>query len=122
MDAARLKELPAQLWRRLALLALLILVAFVAWSVWGAYQKATQSAALAREAQASAADLAAQQATLEDHVAQLQSDRGKETALRQQYAVGKAGEQMVVIVNASSTPPPPSPTFFEKLKGAFSWW
>lgn len=116
IDPARL------LWRRLLLLILFLLVCFAAWSVWGAWQKDQESAALDQESQAALASLSAQQTELQQNIAQLQTPRGKEAALRQEYSVGAQGENMIIIVPASSTPPPPPPTFLDKLKSVFPWW
>lgn len=121
--AVRQRSDPTKLlWRRLGLLALVCLVCFAAWSVWGAWQKDVESAALDQESQAALATLVAQQQTLQQNIDELQTPRGKEAALRQEYSVGEQGEDMIVIVDASSTPPPPAPTFLDKLKSAFSWW
>lgn len=123
MAAVRQRNDPARLlWRRLGLLALLALVCFAGWSVWGAWQKDQESDALNQQSQAALATLTAQHTTLQQNITQLQSPRGREAALRQEYAVGAQGEGMIVIVDASSTPPPPPPTFLDKLKSAFSWW
>lgn len=110
------------LWRRLSLLVIFLLVCFAAWSVWGAWHKDQDSAALKQQSQAALATLSVQQSQLQQTIDQLQTPRGQEAALRQEYAVGEPGENMVVIVGASSTPPPPPPTFLDKLKSAFSWW
>jgi len=123
MAAARQRSDPAQLmWRRLGIVVLLGLVCFAGWSVWGAWQKDQESSALDQQSQAALATLSAQQTELQQNIADLQSDRGKEAVLRQEYAVGAQGEGMIVIVDASSTPPPPPPTLLDKLRNAFSWW
>jgi cell division protein FtsB len=123
MTALRQRNDPTRLlWRRLGLLALLVVVCFAGWSVWGAWQKDQESAALDQESQANLQDLSAQQTTLQQNISQLETSRGKEAALRQEYSVGEQGENMIIIVDSSSTPPPPPPTFLDKLKNAFSWW
>ncbi|HVU75829.1 MAG TPA: hypothetical protein VHD38_03280 [Candidatus Paceibacterota bacterium] len=43
-------------------------------------------------------ELTQQQESLQDNINKLQTARGKEEALRDQYAVGKPGEQLVIIV------------------------
>lgn len=110
------------LWRRIALFALFVLVCFAGWSVWGAWQKDQTSEALKEQSQAQLTGLTAQDQTLQQNIADLQSERGKEAALREEYSVGEQGENMIVIVDASSTPPPPPPSLMDKLKKAFSWW
>lgn len=123
MMAVRQRHDPTRLlWRRLGLLALFGVVCFAGWSVWGAWQKDQDSAALNQESQAALATLSAQDTTLQQNITELQSPRGKEAALRQEYSVGAEGENEIVIVDASSTPPPPPPTFMDKIKSAFSWW
>jgi cell division protein FtsB len=109
--------------RRLGLLGLFLLVIFTGWSVWGASRKDRESAALNQESQAALADLSAQETQLQGNIATLESDRGREATLRQEYAVGKPGENLVVIVDpATTTPAPPAPTLFDKIKSAFLWW
>ncbi|HTR18890.1 MAG TPA: hypothetical protein VMH91_02835 [Candidatus Paceibacterota bacterium] len=110
------------LWRRLRLFGLFVLVVFVGAGVWNSWQKEKQSSALNRESQAALADLSSQESQLQGNITELQSERGKEAALRQQYAVGKQGEDMIVIVDSSTTPPPQPQSFLDKLKKAFSWW
>jgi len=109
--------------RRLLLAALFALVIFGAWSVWGAWRKEQESAALKQQSEAALADLTTQQSQLQANIASLQSDRGREAQLRQEYAVGKSGENLVIIVDASTTAPAAPPqSFLERLKKAFSWW
>jgi len=123
MTALRQRNEPVRLmWKRLGLLALLGLVILVGSGVWSAYEKDNESATLNQQSQAALADLTAQDSQLQGNIASLQSDRGKEAALRDQYAVGKQGEDMIVIVDSSSTPPPPPPSFLDQLKKVFSWW
>lgn len=123
MAAIRQRNEPVRLlWRRLGLLALLALVVLVGGGVWSAWQKDKASAALNQQSQAALADLTAQESQLQGNITELQSERGKEAALRDQYAVGKQGEDMIVIVDSSTTPPPAQPSFLDELKKAFSWW
>ena len=91
--------------------------------VWNAYQKQHESAALRTEAEVQLADLSKRQAKLNSDVTNLQTDRGMEAALREQYALGAMGEGLIVIID----PPKPVPiqatsTIFEKIKQAFRWW
>jgi cell division protein FtsB len=123
MMAVKQRNNPTRLlWRRLGLLVLFFFLCFAAWSVWGAWQKDQESSALDQESQAALANLTTQQTTLQQNISELESPRGKQAALREEYSVGEQGENMVIIVDASSTPPPPPPTFLDKLKSAFPWW
>jgi cell division protein FtsB len=123
MMAIRQTNEPVRLlWRRLGLLALFAFIILVGSGVWSAWQKDKESAGLNQQSQAALADLTAQESQLQGNITELQSDRGKEAALRQQYAVGKQGEDMIVIVDSSTTPPPARPSFLDEIKKAFSWW
>ena len=110
--------------RRLRLMGLFLLVVAVISGVWGIYGKEQEAIALKREALSQLADLSTQQAQLNGSIAELETDRGKEAALRQQYNVGDAGEGMVMIVE----PPKPVPVlatstpFKTWLRDTFSWW
>lgn len=87
------------LWRRLGIVALFILVLVALSGVWNVYQKERESRALRRQAETQYATLSQQQGQLETDIASLQTLRGKEAALRQQYAVGKQGEGLIIIVD-----------------------
>ncbi|MBI5470257.1 hypothetical protein HY968_02965 [Candidatus Kaiserbacteria bacterium] len=111
------------LWRRLALVMLFILMIAAAWTVWGVYKKEHESRILRNEAQMQLQDLMARQARLATDVEALETERGKEEALRSAYEVGKYGEGLIVIVDdtptttrhATSSP-------LDWFKRAFSWW
>ena len=116
-------EVMRLLWRRAMIVGLFVLVLAASWSVWGVYRKDRESVALKREAQAQLADLTKRQVQLSSDITKLQTDRGKEEALRQQYALAGEGEHLLVIID----PPAPLPvaattTTFQWLKSAFWWW
>ena len=93
------------LWRRLGIVALLILVLVAASGVWSVYQKERESLQLRSEAESQYNMLSQQQTQLQSDIANLETDRGKEAALRQQYAVGKKGEGLIVIVDSKADVP-----------------
>ncbi len=107
--------------RRLILAALVIVVVSASWGVWSIYRKDQESARLNREAQAQLADLKARQTTLETDLGKLQTDRGMEEALREQYGVGKPGEGLVVIVAPQvAAPVQATSSMMQWLKDIFS--
>lgn len=109
--------------RRLLMLGLVVLILFAAAGVWSAYQKERESAALRVESQNSLENLSSEHDQLVANIATLQTDRGKEAALRQEYAVGKKGEQLVIIVGPSTdTPAQATTTILQKIERAFWWW
>ena len=109
--------------RRLLLLGLSIVIIFAAVAVWGAYQKSRESAVLRADAERQFAELSGREKQLTGDIARLQTDRGMEEALREQYALAAHGEKLIVIVDQHAEPPATTtPTFMEKLKKAFIWW
>ena len=125
MRGFRHKRDPARLFlKRISLAALLFAVALAASGVWDVYQKERESAALRRQAENERADLLDREMRLKEDIAKLQTDRGMEEALREQYALAEGGEGLIIIVE----PPAPLPiqatssTVIEWLQRAFPWW
>lgn len=114
------------LWSRLRLVALAVLVVLAASGAWNAYHKERESAVLRAQAQARLADLSARKEQLDRDIAMLRSDRGKEAALREQYALAAEGEGMIVIVDptapSSTASDSATSTLLQKVKSAFGWW
>jgi cell division protein FtsB len=110
--------------RRLTLVGLFVLVIIAASGVWGIFQKDQESIVLKRQAQTQLSDISTQQTQLTASIAELQTERGKEAALRQEYSVGDPGEGMVMIVEPqASAPVVATSTPFQKwVHSAFSWW
>lgn len=124
MATIRQRHDPVRLFgRRLVLFALFMLVIFGIWSVWGAWHKEEESAELKQESQAALSDLATQQTQLKGEIVKLESDRGREEALRDQYNMGKQGEDLIIIVDpATTTPIESTSTILDRIEQAFSWW
>lgn len=124
MMAIRQRNDPVRLFgRRLILGALLILVISAIWGVWSAYQKEQESRMLRTQAEVQRSDFTQRQTQLNSDIANLQTDRGKEGVLREQYALGAIGEGLIVIVDPP-TPEPVVPTspVMEWLHKVFPWW
>jgi cell division protein FtsB len=110
--------------RRLLLLALGVLIVVALFGVWNVYQKDRESEALKKQAQVQLSDLAGREAQLNADIATLQTDRGKEAALRQEYALAAKGEGLIVIVDPASGTPieATSSAFVQWLHKTFPWW
>src|SRR5882757_8572495 len=93
-------------WRRLLMLVLVVFVFFGIWAVVGVYLKERESSALRVQAENQLQDLQGRETALNERIVSLETSRGQEEALRDQYQVGKDGEAMITIVDepASSTP------------------
>lgn len=104
-------------------LAFLIFFALVfSWSVIKLIGKADESAKNRQEAQDKINELQKEQAQLSSNINNLNTDQGKEEAIRDEFGLAKPGEEMMVVVNDPNTPaPPPQPApnaffaFFENL-------
>ncbi|MEY4747033.1 MAG: hypothetical protein RLZZ416_82 [Candidatus Parcubacteria bacterium] len=125
MDVFRQKKVPLKLLgRRVRLGVLFALVVIIAPGVWSAYQKERESAAQRTEAERELADLSARQSKLDTDMAILKTSRGKEEALREQYALAAEGEGLIVIVDPA-TPTPVAATssaFAQWVHKVFPWW
>lgn len=101
--------------RRLGMLGLLILIGIVVFGVWGVYGKESESRILRDQAAAQLYDLREQKTQLESNIARLETVRGKEEVLREHYEVGRAGENLIIIVE------PPQPVPMEEKNGFRQW-
>src|SRR3989338_9754975 len=91
--------------RRLGLLALIALMGAALGGVWNVYQKERESAGLRAQAESERADLLERETRLKNDIAELNTDRGMEEALREQYALAEEGEQLIVIVEPTASVP-----------------
>jgi cell division protein FtsB len=78
--------------------------------------KERESSSLRIQAEAQLKDLQAREAALNARITALETDRGQEEALRDQYQVGKEGEAVVTIVDK---PASSSPMYQSEHR---SWW
>ena len=122
MIAAGQRRDPVRLfWRRMLTLGLFALVLFGASAVWGVYWKESESRVLRLQAEARLNDLNERKSALAASIASLDTEAGKERALRGVYEVGREGEGMVVIVDEPEAEPLPGsttqPTWFERVFG-----
>lgn len=91
------------MWKRGGLLLLMCVAVIGVVTISNVYRKERESAALRMKAYAHYADLAGRKDKLAGNIASLETDRGKEEALRNSYSVGRQGEGMIIIVDPSST-------------------
>jgi cell division protein FtsB len=111
-------------WRRALLFGLLIITILATSGVWRIYTHEREAAAINQESQIQLKDLIMRKNQLSQDITNLNTDRGREAVLRQQYQMGKRGEGLIIIVNpqtpvavhATSSP------IIEWFKRMFSWW
>lgn len=108
--------------KRVMLLALFLLVCSVAWGLWGAYKKERESAILRAQAEAQLNDLLERQQQLSADIGNLQTRRGVEEVLREQYSLAAEDEGLIVIVDQqAASPTQASSSMMDIIKNAF-WW
>ena len=109
--------------RRLLIVVLATLVVAALFGVWGAFKKERESGALRATAERQLSDLSQRQSQLDSNIAKLETARGKEEVLRNQFALAGKGEGVIVIVNATSSEVhATSSAFAEWLHKTFPWW
>ena len=119
IDPARL------LMRRVRLLIMIAIVVIAVPGVHHLYLKERESNAFNLKAQVELADLQNRSEKLKADVRTFSSDRGREAALREQYAMGKDGEGLIVIINSTSASPiaaSSSVALKTWINRVFPWW
>lgn len=108
--------------KRLGMLALLLLAVFGVRSVWEVYQKERAALELRRHAEGKLIDLTMRESALRADIAALKSERGLEAALRDEYGLGKEGENLIVIVEPSAREQPTDDIWLIRtLRRAVPW-
>jgi cell division protein FtsB len=109
--------------RRLGMLGLVILVIVAVGAVWGVYKKERESRILRTQAEAELADLRLREERLKEDIEKLQTDRGLEERLRDQYEVAKKGERLLIIVEpATPAPTRATSSVLQWFRDVFPWW
>lgn len=112
------------LWRRMLIVVLAVLIVVGVFGVARAFREQQESASLRADAEAQLQDLQTRQAQLDGDISGLESERGQEAALREQYALAGKGEGMIIIVDAATSTgqAATSSSFVDWLHKTFPWW
>lgn len=101
---------------RYAIAVLLIICALLARAAWGVYQKYEKSKDIERRMAADLANLQTREKTLNQNIADLNTQEGKERELRERFNAVKDGEKIIVLVEDT-------PTAKEEITPIqTSWW
>lgn len=92
--------------RRLALIALFVVVVAACSALWDVYNKEKESRILKNQAEAQLYNLNIQESHLSGEISRLETARGKEEMLRENYEMARKGENMIMIID----PPVRAPT------------
>lgn len=102
------------------LIGVLAVVAFwLTTSIWSLSDKALVAVSQAREAKAQYEALEARKTTLEQNLAAIGTDRGKDEAIRTAFGVARPGEEVIVVVPPATTTPVVEKTWWEKFVNWF---
>ena len=91
--------------RRLALLALFVIVLTALSALWDVYKKEKESRILKNQAEAQLYNLNMQEDHLNGEIARLETARGKEEMLRENYEMAREGENMIMIIDPPKRAP-----------------
>jgi len=85
--------------------------------VWKVYMQERESRTLRNEAVGALSDLEAREKRVREQIDTLNTSRGLETALREQFSLAKEGENLIIVVGR-----PSSEILSEKTKGLLGWF
>jgi len=110
----------AKQWRQGFLIGILLLVAFwLLYLIWGLAGKARVAVTKANDVRQQYQTLEKRKVMLQANVAALETDRGRDAAIRTTFGVARPGEEVIVVVPpvaATSTPPR---SWWQRLMGWF---
>jgi cell division protein FtsB len=110
----------ARQFRRGLLIGVLLLVIFWLVSlIWGLLGKAQVAIKESRDAEWQYRALEERKATLEANLAALQTDRGRDAAIRTSFGVAKPGEEVIVVVPPATSTATETPPWWQRL---FDWF
>ncbi len=107
---------------KLVLTLLFILLLLFAWNVFGLIGKLEDTYKNRKSEEAKITDLEKRKAQLSSDIEKLNTDKGKEEVIRQNFGLAKEGEQLIVIVddkNKTASVPQPENGFLSWLKNIF---
>ena len=97
------KKLRNALYSKTTLLAILIVLIFIARAVFNVYHKQNASKENLIKAREEISDLQKREKMLNSEIDRLKTDKGTEEEIRKKFMVGKAGEEVIIIVDDSKS-------------------
>lgn len=101
------------------LLALLVL--WLLWLLFGIVRKEEIARHAVADTKADLASLEERQTTLNQNLAELNTQRGQEATLRDTYGVAKPGEGVIIVVPPKEATTTPKLPWWKKLFGRFTF-
>ena len=107
-------------WQRGILIGVLLFAMFWLGSlIWSLAGKAQIAISQASEVKGQYAALEARKASIEANIADLETLRGKDAAIRMAFGVARPGEEVIVVVPPVIQVPTATPTWWQKVLGWF---
>lgn len=97
------KKLRNILYSKVTLIALFVVLVFIARATVSVYYKQKASGENLAKAKEEVAELKKREKMLNSEIDRLKTDKGTEEEIRKKFMVGKAGEQVIVIVDDNSS-------------------
>lgn len=107
--------------RLLAVGGLAIACVWLALLVVGIWKKQEIARQAVTDTRAELALLTERKGVLAANLAELDTERGQEASLRQNFGVARPGEEVIIVVPKKELPPPPELTFWQKVKEFLSF-
>ncbi len=98
---------------------LTLLVLWLTWLLYGIVRKEEIARRAVRETKVELANLESRKTTLNQNLAELNTERGHEATLRQTYGVAKPGEGVIIVVPPKEATTTPSLPWWRKFLGKF---
>jgi cell division protein FtsB len=95
-------------------------IVWFAYLSWGIFQKEERARHDVADTKAELASLASREATLKSDLADLNTPRGQEAALRDSLGVARPGEDVIIVVPPEA--PTSSTTTLPWWRRLFDWW
>jgi len=111
----RAKQLQQGVFLGVLLLAIFWLISLI----WGLVGKAQVAVREARDAQAQHEELLGRRSVLEANLAALETERGKDGAIRTAFGVARPGEDVIVVVPPVATTSTPELSWWQKVLNWF---
>lgn len=107
-----------------SLLGLLLMAAigFLLWAVWGIAQKEAIARKAVQEREKELMALEERRVAFAANVAELQTTRGQEAAVRKSHGVAKPGEEVIIVVPNTEPQPEADIPFWKRFMGWFGIW
>jgi len=97
------KKLRNILYSKVTLIAIFVILVFVARATFSVYYKQKVSGENLSKAREEITELEKREKMLNSEIDRLKTDKGTEEEIRKKFMVGKAGEQVIVIVDDNKT-------------------